>query len=618
MKTQLSKAVIALFAVAGLTLPLGTSASALSTAAPVFVAQIGTASVQTVESVGNKLWAVGAQDDTVYVYDKATGALDNSYPLPACPGFTIRTSVDANYLWVQCNQGTDIFRVSLTTGAANAITLAANTDIFSDGKTVWVSATNRKVYRVDALTGTVLGSTDIPASAGKAPSSLVSDGTRVWVVYEYGAKLVQLNATTGAIVGSPIDTGIGGLVASYRTTVSGNSFFIASLSGVVQQRSLVDGSLTRTLTMPAITGVGLAAAFDATLWVVMSGSISIYQFDMSKFVDGQNPTPEATFTNAGNSGMRNMVYDGTNLFSADIGGRLNKYTAQVHSFVTPPAATSAPVVTPGVRSASLSWTAPATGTAPFTYTVTSEPAGPICVVTGTTAECTGLVIGTSYKFAVTSSNEGGSATSPQSAAVLPIDPNADIAPVEGDGDTAPKGVPSGGVKKFVPTNDSSFQLAWDKKTGKLISRATGIYTGYIQAVATFTVAGKTHTCSAVFGTLKAMPMKTAAQKTASMKSKTFTGKQFCIDKIKMDAKTLAPKGGMTSANFKKIKSMNKTSSELAKEKLALAALKNFTGEVQIQVTRYRAWPTTMVNIGDHNSKGGKIPFLIRNTKVNLG
>jgi hypothetical protein len=75
---------------------------------------------------------------------------------------------------------------------------------------------------------------------------------------------------------------------------------------------------------------------------------------------------------------------------------------------------------------------------------------------------------------------------------------------------------------------------------------------------------------------------------------------------------------MTAANFKKIKSMNKTSAELAKEKAALAALKGFNGVVEVDVIRYRAWPTTMLNFGDHTGKGGKIPAMIRNTKITLG
>lgn len=200
----------------------------------------------------------------------------------------------------------------------------------------------------------------------------------------------------------------------------------------------------------------------------------------------------------------------------------------------------------------------------------------------------------------------------------PIDPNADVAPVEGDGNVGPKPIGPGGIKKFVPTNDKTLQLAWDKKTGKLISQATGIYTGYIEAKITFTKAGKTYTCSAAFGVLKVMPQKTAAQKAAAMKMKTFKGKQFCIDKIKMDPKSVNPKGGMTAGNFKKIKSINKSASELAKEKAALTALKGHTGLVQINIIRYRAWPTTMLNRGDHTGKGGKIPALIRNTKVTLG
>jgi hypothetical protein len=255
-----------------------------------------------------------------------------------------------------------------------------------------------------------------------------------------------------------------------------------------------------------------------------------------------------------------------------------------------------------------------------TLKITASPGGAFCVITLPAKSCdiAGLTNKTTYTFTVVATNESGNSAASLQTTAIPVDPNADVAPVEEDGDLSPAAISSGTGKTFTATNDKTFQLAWEKKNGKLTSRATGIYTGYIQAAATFTKSGKTYTCSTVFGTLKALPMKTAAQKTASMKSKTFTGKQFCIDKIKMDARTLAPKGGMTSANFKKIKSMNKTSSELAKEKLALAALKNFTGEVQIQVTRYRAWPTTMVNIGDHNSKGGKIPFLIRNTKVNLG
>lgn len=286
-----------------------------------------------------------------------------------------------------------------------------------------------------------------------------------------------------------------------------------------------------------------------------------------------------------------------------------------------PGTPAAPTVVVGNAKATVTAAPSMTGGAVTSLKVTATPGGAFCVITlpATSCEITGLTNKTSYTFATVATNASGdSAASVQSAAAIPVDPNADVAPEEGDGGKAPKGIPSGGVKKFVATNDSSFQVAWDKKTGKLISRATGIYTGYIEAKVTFTKAGKVHTCTAVFGVLKVMPQKTAAQKAAAMKSKTFTGKQFCIDRTKLNPATLNPRGGMTTTNFKKIKPMNKSASELSKEKAAAAALKNFTGQVSIQVIRYRAWPTTMINVGAHDSKGGKIPALVRNTQVTLG
>ena len=286
-----------------------------------------------------------------------------------------------------------------------------------------------------------------------------------------------------------------------------------------------------------------------------------------------------------------------------------------------PAAPAAPTVVVGNGKVTVTAAPSLSGGPATTLRVTATPGGAFCVITlpATSCEITGLTNKTSYTFAVVATNSSGSSSSSAASAVaIPVDPNADVAPEEGDGNAGPKGIASGGTSKFVATNDSTFQLAWDKKTGKLISRATGIYTGYIEAKISFTKAGKVYTCTAQFGVLKVMPQKTAAQKAAAMKMKTFTGKQFCIDKMKMDPKTLAPKGGMTTSNFKKIKAMTKSSAELGKEKLALAALKGFTGQVDIQVIRYRAWPTTMLNVGDHTGKGGKIPALVRNTKVNLG
>jgi hypothetical protein len=406
----------------------------------------------------------------------------------------------------------------------------------------------------------------------------------------YTASVVAFNAdgesdTSGSsaavtpISGTPKTPGEPTLVAGpgkVTVTVTPASSGAAATSYLV---TLSPGGKTCTVTAPAvtceITGLDSTVAYEATVVAINA--------------DGQSAASESS--------------------------------EEVTPLIALPGAPAAPTVVIGNAKVTVTAAPALTGGASTTLTVTATPSGKTCVITlpATNCEITGLTNKTSYTFAVVATNSSGSSSSSVASAVaIPVDPNADVAPEEGDGGKTPKGIPSGGTSKFVATNDSSFQVAWDKKTGKLISRATGIYTGYIEAKITFVKAGKTYVCTAQFGVLKVMPQKTAAQKTAAMKSKTFTGKQFCIDKMKMDPKTLAPKGGMTTSNFKKIKAITKSSTDLTKEKAALAALKGFSGRVDIQVIRYRAWPTTMLNVGDHTGKGGKIPALIRNTKVTLG
>jgi hypothetical protein len=193
-------------------------------------------------------------------------------------------------------------------------------------------------------------------------------------------------------------------------------------------------------------------------------------------------------------------------------------------------------------------------------------------------------------------------------------PISDFASTENDSG-APKAIPSGAAGTFVATNDPSFQLSWNSATGKLIPRATGIYLGNIDAKVEFTKNSVNYTCVMTFGKLAKMPVKTAAQRKAAKAGKVFTTTvAFCSDSKKLSV----PASLDGKANFAKLKSISKTTTEKAIEKAALAALKGFTGNVTITVTRYRAWWSTLLNVTGDKGNGKKIKATKRVTVVTLG
>ncbi|MFM5951462.1 MAG: hypothetical protein ACKOOE_02510, partial [Micrococcales bacterium] len=202
---------------------------------------------------------------------------------------------------------------------------------------------------------------------------------------------------------------------------------------------------------------------------------------------------------------------------------------------------------------------------------------------------------------------------------------ADVADAEGDGNAPAAAIGNGGIKTFTPTNDPSFQLAWDKASGKLIPRATGIYTGFIQAKLTFTKNGVTYTCTNVFGSNAVMKNKKPAEKKAAKASKVFaTNTAFCTDANEIKS-SLFTNVVLNPANFAKIKPSAKVAGAVGTvgtkkyEAAAFAALKGGVGltNVTIEVKRFRAWPTTGVNVTGDKKTGKKIPVTTRNTSVVL-
>ncbi len=498
---------------------------------------------------------------TTTSYSAAVGSSVSSYPFP---------SAEANQdgATVVVKQGGSVVTgpgdLTLAEGA-NVVTVEVTAKDGTTKKTYTMTITRAAAAKDASLTGlpSVSGTTVSPAFSSDVTSytSSVSESTTSVELDDDVAKTVS---------GATVVYKLNGVVVTAPGTLNlrpGDN----KLETIVTSS---DGTVTKTYTQ-TITRAVLAAGSST---------------DANDARMAVNPVPGASY----------VAKDGTTVegFDSELSYEPNVYTKNVPANQTTvridaggAANSGATIVNEYSTDGGATWTTVvAPGTAPLTNGKTTKIR-------------TTVTNGTSTKVYVTD------VISPA------VDPNADVAPADGDGDIPAKGI--AGTGKFIASNDSTFQLAWTKSTGKLVSQATGIYTGYIEAKITFTKAGKSYTCTTQFGTIKAMPAATAAQKAAAMKMKTFAGKQFCTDKTKMNPATTAPVGGLTKANFLKIKPMNKTTAELNQEKAALTALKGFTGEVQIQVVRYRAWPSTMVNLGNWDSKGGKISVQIRNTKVAL-
>jgi len=103
-----------------------------------------------------------------------------------------------------------------------------------------------------------------------------------------------------------------------------------------------------------------------------------------------------------------------------------------------PGTPGTPVATVADGSISLTWTGPTAGGDPAGYTVTSSPAGAVCVVVATTASCTGLTAGVTYSFTVSAVNVSG--TSSASASSNAVVARASSGPgAGGDGGLATTG-----------------------------------------------------------------------------------------------------------------------------------------------------------------------------------
>ena len=344
---------------------------------------------------------------------------------------------------------------------------------------------------------------------------------------------------------------------------------------------------------------------------------------------GANCTVVAPATSCDITGLDPAVSYSATAVAVNVAGTSDASASSdpVTPLIAAPGKPGATTVVAGNGKVTVTPSAGVDGDAATSYTITATPGGASCTVTlpDTSCDITGLANGTAYTFTTTATNAAGtSVASDPTAPSTPINPNVDRAPADTDGNLAPKAIDSTGT--YSATNDSTIRLNWDKSTGHLLAEVKGTYSGYIDATVSFTAGGKQYSCNAVFGITKAAKVSkltrknaaaVAAQKAAALAEKTVVSKSFCTDRIKLNPAKVNPTGGLTKENFVLIKPMNKSAAELKAEKKAAVALRGFTGQVDLSVVRYRAWPTTMYNVSGFDGLGDKLPVTTRNTSVIL-
>jgi hypothetical protein len=166
-----------------------------------------------------------------------------------------------------------------------------------------------------------------------------------------------------------------------------------------------------------------------------------------------------TAPSSGSSGGNGVyAYGPTPAFPSNSFNATNYHVDVNYASAPPPGAPTGVTATAGQRSATVSWTAPTTGGAPTSYTVTPRIDGVAQTpktITGTppatSTTVTDLTAGTAYTFTVRAANGGG--TGPESAPSGAVTPTAAAPPGAPTGVTARADTKSANVSWSAPATD---------------------------------------------------------------------------------------------------------------------------------------------------------------------
>lgn len=206
---------------------------------------------------GTRLWTTDTTNDRLVAIDPVDGSVVRTVQLA---GDVAGLAWGAGSLWTTV--GTSLVPVAPSTGAIGTATTlpAAGRRVATDGTAVWVShELAGTVSRVHATTRAVT-----TVSVGSHPTTLLFDGTWMWVVLYGDDRVVPLDANTG-VAGTAVDLGS----QPNGMAFDGSRLWVTSIFG--STTSVIDPYATELVqTYPAASGNWLAVFDGRNVWVASS------------------------------------------------------------------------------------------------------------------------------------------------------------------------------------------------------------------------------------------------------------------------------------------------------------------------------------------------------------
>ena len=395
--------------------------------------------------------------------DKATYATTQI----ALTGVTTDLVCDDTYVWASSYNNGKLFQISATTDAVlNTISIANAYHLATDGTNVyvtWSNATKISKYNFSTAAAVFSGvSLTLPPGASGLNDIVVS-GEYLWIASNSGY-VMKLNTSDGSsvsvtqtlssnaykiiIYGNAMILGNGGGGTSYVYDISSGtpvyeSSFTESAKGmqfdgtyiwtVSYGANLKKFGAAYILAAPNAPGTPTAVAGNGAAdvsWTAPVGGEAPASYTVTSSPGGLTCTATAPATTCNVAGLTNGTAYTFTVVATNTGGNSSPSSASnsVSPVITVSGAPGTPTAVAGDGEAEVSWTAPSTGGAPDSYTVTSSPGGLTCEVNAPATSCVvdSLNNGTAYTFTVVATNDGGdSSPSSASTSVTPVQSQAD-------------------------------------------------------------------------------------------------------------------------------------------------------------------------------------------------